>query len=185
MTLTSRRTDQATVRKVHVDFGVTDQRGRAIGALVETAPRGQEGGRVMVGPLPREAWPAALHQGPEGALVGVFVGGCCLRGPGSSFRAKAHAHTHGPVKGWLCLRGPKNLADTGLLLHELAHVVAGTGHTNAWRAVLLQLGGTLDATRTLREYHKRTRQLKDRRRPHLGYQHAPDCPCRPQLGATG
>lgn len=133
----------------------------------------------MNGILPRKQWPSCLHQGPEGALVGVFIGGCVARGVGSSFRRVAHAHTDGAHSGWICIRSARRLSCTNLLIHELAHIISGEGHTDAFRRVMLQLGGTLDAVvgEPGRDDHKRTRQLKDKTRPHLGYQHHPACPC--------
>src|SRR5262245_22417040 len=111
------------------------------------------------------------------ATAGVFAGGCVERGIGSSFRSMAHAHTHGAHKGWLCLRTARHAMNRTLLLHELAHLIAGKGHDNRWRAALLALGGTLDPKDSMREYHQRTTRLKDARRPHLGYAHHPECPC--------
>lgn len=64
-------------------------------------------------------------------LKGIFIGGCIERGEGSSFRAKAHAHTqeNDPYKGWICIRSLKRvyIKDTKrpsmLILHELAHLL--------------------------------------------------------------
>ncbi len=93
-----------------------------------------------------------------GHVRGVFVGGCVERGEGSRFRAKAHAHTRGEFRGWICVLSGKRLACRELLLHEAAHLIAGCGHTDKWRKVLLEIGGTLDPVGTiLKSYHKRTR----------------------------
>jgi hypothetical protein len=127
--------------------------------------------------VPREQWPTALHHGPEGALVGVFVNGCVARGEGSRFRRQAHAHTDGPHQGWICILSAKRLTDTPLLLHELAHIITGEGHTDTWRRMLLQIGGTLDGSRDKGDCHKREARYRDPRRPHLGRAHHTACPC--------
>ena len=64
-------------------------------------------------------------------VMGVFVGGCISRGPGSSFRAAAHTHTapDDAFAGTICIRSAKRvLTPSGkpsrLLLHEVAHVLA-------------------------------------------------------------
>ena len=99
-------------------------------------------------------------------MRGVFVGGCVSRGDGSSFRAKAHAHVRGQWCGWICIRRPDRLRDRQLMLHELAHIISGQGHTDLWRRTLIALGGTLDATlddrgnTVLRSYHKQTRKTE-------------------------
>src|SRR5262245_38258019 len=108
--------------------------------------------RRLRGLLRREQYPACLQR--SHALKGVFVGGCVERGVGSSFRAKAHAQSHGPYRGWICVRKAERLADDMLMIHELAHVVTGQGHTDTWRRKVLELGGTLDATASLRSYQK-------------------------------
>ncbi len=66
---------------------------------------------------------------------GTFVGGCVVRGEGSSFRRKAHAHCYDndPYQGWICVRSPKrlyNLAGKASLLmwHEMAHITTKSGH---------------------------------------------------------
>jgi len=119
--------------------------------------------------LDRSAWPAPL--GAYVQVVGVFVGGCVARGEGSRFRAKAHAHTRAwdQNHGWLCVLSPARLTDQALVLHELAHLIAGpVGHTDRWRRALLALGGTLDRTGSTKDYHKRQRTGR----------HHPECPCR-------
>ena len=103
--------------------------------------------------LPRELWPPELRRDE---VLGVYIGGCVERGEGSRFRAKAHAHSSGDYKGWLCFLASRRLADRALVLHELAHLLAGKGHTEKWRTVLLSLGGTLDEVPgLLKSYHKR------------------------------
>lgn len=87
-----------------------------------------------------------------GGPFGLFVGGCVERGPGSSFRRQAHAHAH-PTSarwGWVCVRSWRRLltasgAPSQLLLHELAHVITGQGHTDRWRAEARALGYRLPA----------------------------------------
>lgn len=111
----------------------------------------------MSGVLPRKLWTVEHTE-----LRGVFIGGCVERGVGSSFRAKAHAHTHGSNRGWICFRSDMWLACRELWLHEIAHVVTREGHTDRWRAFLVQLGGTLDVVTlggdvVLGDYHKRPR----------------------------
>jgi hypothetical protein len=112
---------------------------------------------MKLGVLPRSAW---LVEHPE--LRGVFVGGCVDRGVGSRFRAKAHAHTHGEHRGWICFLSANWLHLRLMWLHELAHVVTREGHTARWRAFLLQIGGTLDKVYdgdrcVMRSYHPRSR----------------------------
>lgn len=111
--------------------------------------------------LSRHAWPTVLLNSPRIAVVrGVFVGGCVARGDGSSFHAMAHAHSDGDHRGWICVRAAKRLADDMLMLHELAHLSSGDGHTDRWRREVLALGGTLDAVPgSLKSFHKRPRAL--------------------------
>lgn len=116
--------------------------------------------QIELGVLPKDQW---LLQ--RSGLEGVFVGGCISRGVGSRFRAKAHAHIDGKHKGWICFRSAKWLHLPELWLHEIAHIIAGVGHTDEWRKVLLDIGGTLDFVddpisgerHVLRSYHKRGR----------------------------
>jgi len=78
-------------------------------------------------------------------VKGVFVGGCVDRGDGSRFRRMAHAHTHNPNIGWICVLSPKRLYNSNngasqLMLHELAHILTLQGHTDKWREQAHQLG---------------------------------------------
>lgn len=109
--------------------------------------------------LPFKDWPAELKKYPL-EVKGVFTGGCVLRGDGSRFRAKAHAHESGGFlkgQGWICFLSAKRLAAQEIVLHELAHILAPGGHHDKWRAKVLEIGGTLDETPLLRSYHKKTR----------------------------
>lgn len=97
-------------------------------------------------------------------VKGTFVGGCVIRGDGSRFRAKAHTHANGKYKGWICILSMKRIEIKEILLHELAHAITNQGHTDKWRAKLLELGGTLDEvyeangkTVMLMSYHKKKR----------------------------
>ena len=104
-------------------------------------------------------WPAA----PQ--VVGVFVGGCVKRGEGSSFRAKAHAHTAKADRSyhWICVRSVKRVGEwvagsglpkradgvilkpSRLLMHEYAHVLTDHGHDDTWRVVMRELHQPIEA----------------------------------------
>lgn len=87
--------------------------------------------------------------------VKAFIGGCFLRGVGSKFRAKAHAH---PKERIICFRSDKWLHVEELIKHELAHILTGVGHTDKWREKVLELGGTInEVPGILRSYEKRKR----------------------------
>jgi len=101
------------------------------------------------------------------ALKGIYTGGCVARGDGSSFRAKAHAHTSGPFDGWICVRRADRVADELLMLHELAHIITGHGHTDTWRACLLRIGGTLDAYEEKRPRPRLAQANRERNAPPL------------------
>jgi hypothetical protein len=111
--------------------------------------------------MPRVKYPA-FQQYPE--FRGVFVGGCIDRGDGPSFRAKAHAHTKEPHKGWICARSAKRLYVPGtdrpskLMLHELAHILTGHGHDDTWRREVRRLGGTINHWET-KAWHRQRRGI--------------------------
>jgi hypothetical protein len=80
-------------------------------------------------------------------VKGIFCGGCVDRGEGSAFRRSAHAHTSkaDPNRGWICLRGPKNLRSLNLMFHEAAHIITGQGHTLTWMRKYVEIGGRIDS----------------------------------------
>jgi hypothetical protein len=109
------------------------------------------------GKIAKPKWPVELRH-PE--MRGLYVGGCVVRGIGSRFRAKAHAHTEEPWRGWICMMSGKWAGCSLLLKHELAHIVTREGHTNRWRDYLLQIGGTIDPVPGIsRSYHAQPRKL--------------------------
>lgn len=109
-------------------------------------------------PLAPGAYPTmAGRTGPVvlPGLAGIFIGGCVQRGPGSSFRRRAHAHNRrgDAFFGWVCIRSARRLlAPSGkpstLLLHEYAHILTPNhGHDEAWRAAITALGRPAEAKR--------------------------------------
>lgn len=111
--------------------------------------------------LEKKRWPSDLQ---HEEVKGVFIQGCVERGEGSRFRAKAHAHTSGSFKGWLCFLKFDRIHEPMLLKHEVAHLLTSAGHDDKWRAKVLELGGTLDACNgvidgkeLLRSYERRSR----------------------------
>jgi hypothetical protein len=77
-------------------------------------------------------------------VLGLFVGGCVDRGDGSRFRRRAHAHTTGSNKGWVCVLSAKRLTtESGtpsrIMWHEYAHILTGHGHDDVWRAKMREL----------------------------------------------
>lgn len=89
---------------------------------------------------------AQLAEYPQ--VKGLFVGGCVERGDGSRFRALAHAHTskQSLYHGWICVLSTRRalVTESGnlsqIMLHEVAHIISGDGHTDKWRKVCKEIG---------------------------------------------
>jgi hypothetical protein len=98
--------------------------------------------------------------GPDGKPVvkGIAVG-YCVDDPNYNWKndkadrqlgsktgqQHAHAHYSDPkVEGWICVRTISDLGRddrvSGTLMHELAHLVARTGHDDKWRRAMRRLG---------------------------------------------
>lgn len=109
----------------------------------------------------------AEEAGPRSApadmpgVVGIFLGGCVERGVGRISdrplicQESAHAHINGPYVGWVCFQMPSDLNNKHLRMHELAHILTGQGHTDAWRRKMIELGQTIPE-----RYKKKPRATK-------------------------
>lgn len=77
-------------------------------------------------------------------LRGVHIGKTCVDGSEFEPNADAHAHTTGvPPVGWICAKTLSAFRE--LLVHEIAHLAADTGHDDQWRRSVHQLGGRVPA----------------------------------------
>jgi hypothetical protein len=87
----------------------------------------------------------------------------CVAGWTPEDKTIGHAHNcpFCPKYGWICVRQKTLIKDTQLLRHELAHLLTGQGHNEAWRKMVIKLGGHLE------EYSFKY----DKRRPSI------DVPC--------
>jgi hypothetical protein len=90
--------------------------------------------------IPKNQWPKYLLNFKE--IKAIYYGGC----PNNLLLNKQLAHIH--RDGIICLRYKYYIRIKYLILHELAHILAGSDrlnrwHTNKWRKSLLKLGGTL------------------------------------------
>jgi hypothetical protein len=128
-----------------------------------------------------------IYKVPEWPEVkGVFVGGCVERGPGSSFRAKAHAHNDksGEYFGWICVRSFKRVGEvqgdvitkpSRLLWHEYTHILTPNHfHDDIWRHKMSELGQPIP------------KQYEKKKRVYQGYYHTRRyCPkCRQYVDIT-
>lgn len=100
--------------------------------------------------LTKAQWPKVLL--PWADLVkGVCLGGCvedgdmgCMGLAHADVLAHTHLHAAYPRYGYLCFAQWRR-PHTMVVLHELAHLITGEGHTRKWRRTVLELGGTLDS----------------------------------------
>ena len=77
-------------------------------------------------------------------LKGVYVGGCIANPNGKwDKKTSAHAHTHGPDRGYICCPNEEKFKSKLLLKHELAHILSrdthNKGHGREWAAVYVAL----------------------------------------------
>jgi hypothetical protein len=99
-------------------------------------------------------------------LEGIFVGGCVLDIEFILFKDKsiafAHSHVFDDGMGWICVPNKTTIRNRNIMLHEAAHIISKSGHTDKWRKVLLSIGGTLDpfkvGNRMSIDYHKKARK---------------------------
>lgn len=87
-------------------------------------------------------------------IIQLHAPGCVVTG--LALPDPAHAHVRGEYRGWICLADPALAADTPLVLHEVAHLLAGhRGHTRTWMRIYAELGGP--ALRSVRDPATMTR----------------------------
>ena len=95
-------------------------------------------------------------------FVGVHIGPTCIDGEPFTITERgavesSHAHiktkagNRDPYVGYICARDLDSLRK--LLVHELAHLAANTGHDDRWRSKVHRLGGRVPAA-----YRKRPRK---------------------------
>ena len=110
-------------------------------------------------PLPIEDTPKYLLAFKE--LEVIFFGGCGLglEFITQGYPAFAHCHIFDDGMGWICVPNKTRLRNRMIMLHEVAHIIAKSNHTDKWRKVLLSIGGTLDPIKVgkemTRSYHKK------------------------------
>lgn len=94
--------------------------------------------------LSRNKLPSFLTTHPE--FQGVFYGECIGHEiPSQETVGHAHTNPDDPNYGWICISRKTLTKDKQLLRHELAHILAPAGgHDDAWRKMVIKLGGHLD-----------------------------------------
>ncbi len=115
--------------------------------------------------IPRHEWPQLIRETTH--ILEVHVGQCWEDATWLGSYGCAHVHAS---KGVLCVANRRMLRVRNLLIHEVAHMYADAtcAHGDSWRRHVVRLGGHLDAVKTQRDSHKRTRAGK----------HSSRCPCR-------
>lgn len=81
-------------------------------------------------------------------VKGICVGKCIDIHHVTVKDSQAHAHVGmNKYYGWICLRNIRQLSDSLLLKHEIAHLLTSkekAHHGKAWRKVVIEIGGTLE-----------------------------------------
>jgi len=94
----------------------------------------------------RAKFPECIQQFTQ--LKGICVGGCIA--DILDKEDTAHAHYTDPFHGWMCLRFKYYLKQELVLLHEVAHLIAGPGklpHGKRWKETVVKIGGTFKSFR--------------------------------------
>jgi hypothetical protein len=79
-------------------------------------------------------------------LRGIHIGPKCIDGSEYGINVDAHAHITGTGReflGFVCAKTLTNLRE--LLVHEIGHLAADTGHDDQWRKSVRRLGGRVPA----------------------------------------
>lgn len=96
--------------------------------------------------LKKQFVPPFLAQFPEfkGACIHECIGGNHLP---RFVLAESHVYPKDAFRGWICFKNLFCLLDKQLLIHEMSHVLTdyNQGHSDAWRAKVLELGGHLNS----------------------------------------
>lgn len=92
------------------------------------------------GELLRRSWPPALAS--RAGVARVFLVECLFTSPRAFRWGKVKAHAHN-IQRVICYRDAVALADPEIAIHELAHLISGQGHTERFRRVYRDLGGTV------------------------------------------
>lgn len=99
--------------------------------------------------IPQYQHPLYLLQYAQ--IKGISLGACIKTGDRLRPGVAAHAHCKSSRRhyGWICVRDRQRLRNELLMLHEIAHIIAGknAGHGEEWKRICLELGGTLNRYR--------------------------------------
>ena len=77
---------------------------------------------------------------------GLAVGRCVNHSRLTNQHAHAHHDPTDKYAGWICIENPRRILKPGsqqvsrIMLEELAHLLSGHGHDDAWRAVMRSMG---------------------------------------------
>jgi hypothetical protein len=91
----------------------------------------------------KSAWPKYLKN--FGCIRRIHYGVCPYGHDLKESLAHAHCAEDEPQYGCICLRYKYLIKSPGVMLHEVAHLIAKykNGHNDTWRRACLRIGGTL------------------------------------------